>query len=218
MPPSHGGRPLPPPPPPHYAPVRPAPPPMHMGRPLAPGAPVYVDAAPPRMRYEVRPPRPSPGHIWIDGYWGWDNGAHVWIGGEWSTPPQPGYAWVTPRWRRHGHRWVYAPGYWNHHHGPMYVGADVPGPAYGGGGITISGRVMSMQGAPVPGIMVTLAGTQEGQIVTDGSGSYVFGGLPPGSYAIRPSGPCAFAPDVANLNNLYGSVTQDIIVSGCGGW
>jgi protocatechuate 3,4-dioxygenase beta subunit len=91
------------------------------------------------------------------------------------------------------------------------------GPAYGGE-ITISGRVMSMQGAPVSGIMITLAGTQEGQIVTDGNGYYAFSGLPPGSYAVRPTGNCAFAPDVANLNDLYGSVTQDIIVSGCGGW
>jgi hypothetical protein len=158
-------------------------------------------------------------HIWIGGYWGWEDGAHVWIGGEWTTPPQPGYAWETPRWRREGHRWAYSPGYWRHHGGPVYVDPMGPQePAYGGS-ISISGRVMSLQGTPVPGIMVTLAGTQEGQIVTDGSGYYAFRGLPPGSYAVRPTGGgCAFAPDVANLNNLYGSVTQDIIVSGCGGW
>ena len=195
-------------------------PPMHMGRPLAPAQPVYVDRAPPHVRFEERPPRPSPGHIWIGGYWGWENDTHVWIGGEWAEPPQPGYAWEQPRWRRHGHRWAYAPGYWRHRGGPVYVDpmGSAPAPAYGGG-ITISGRVMSMQGAPVPGIVVTLAGTQEGQIVTDGGGTYVFSGLPPGSYAVRPTGGgCAFAPDVANLNDLYGSVTQDIIVTGCGGW
>jgi hypothetical protein len=112
---------------------------------------------------------------------------------------------------------MYEPGYWRHDHGPVYVvEPEAPAPAYGG--ITISGRVMSMQGAPVAGITVVLAGTQEGRIVTDASGTYAFSGLPPGSYAVRPTGPCAFSPDVANLNNLYGSVTQDIIVSGCGGW
>jgi hypothetical protein len=190
---------------------------MHMGRPLAPPQPVYVEMAPPRPRYEARPARPAPGYIWIGGYWGWDNDTHVWIGGEWAEPPQPGYAWEAPRWKRHGHRWEYRSGYWRHHGGPEYVAPMEPQPAYGGG-ITISGRVMSMQGAPVPGIMITLAGTQEGHIVTDGSGYYAFSGLPPGSYAVRPTGSCAFAPDVANLNNLYGSVTQDIIVSGCGGW
>jgi hypothetical protein len=66
--------------------------------------------------------------------------------------------------------------------------------------------------------MVMLAGAQGGQIVTDGSGAYVFSGLSPGSYAVRPTGDCAFAPDVANFNDLYTNVTQDIIVSGCGGW
>ncbi len=66
---------------------------------------------------------------------------------------------------------------------------------------------------------LTLAGTQEGQVVTDSSGFYVFSGLPPGSYAIRPSdGGCAFSPDVANFNDLGGDVVQDIIVMGCPGW
>jgi len=105
-------------------------------------------------------------HIWIGGYWGWENDAHVWIGGEWAEPPQPGYAWEAPRWRRHGHRWAYSP-VLGHHGGPVYAPPVVSDPAYGGG-VTISGRVMSMQGTPVPGIVVTLAGTQEGQIVTDG--------------------------------------------------
>jgi hypothetical protein len=191
---------------------------MHFGRPVAPAGPVYVEVAPPRVRYEVRSTRPSPLHVWIGGYWGWDNGTHVWIAGEWATPPQPGYLWEQPRWRRHGHRWAYTPGYWRHHHGPIYAAPATGAPVYEGGGITISGRVMSMQGAPVPGIMVVLAGTQEGHIVTDASGAFVFAGLPPGSYSIRPNGNCAFAPDVANFNNLYGSVTQDIIVSGCAGW
>jgi hypothetical protein len=191
---------------------------MHFGRPLAPSAPVYVEIAPPRVRYEVRPPRPSPGYTWIGGYWGWENSAHVWINGQWARPPQPGYAWEPAHWRREGHRWVYIPGYWAHRRGPVFVAPVAPAPVFGGGGITISGRVMSMQGAPVPGILVTLAGTQQGQIVTDGSGAYVFSGLPPGSYAVRPTGDCAFAPDVANFNDLYTNVTQDIIVSGCGGW
>jgi hypothetical protein len=87
------------------------------------------------------------------------------------------------------------------------------------GAITISGYVTSMQGAPVAGIMVTMAGSREGRIVTDGSGYYAFSGLTPGSYSIRPTGGgCAFAPDVVNLNNLVRSVTQNIVVSGCGGW
>jgi hypothetical protein len=202
-----------------------------MGRPLAPPPPVYVEVAPPRPRPEFRPPRPSPGTVWIGGYWGWDNGAHIWIGGEWAAPPAPGYVWAQPRWRRHGHRWGYQQGYWRHTGGPVYVDPEYaqqpeyagpayppPPPAYAGN-ITISGHATTSDGAPVPGVMVTLAGSQEGRVVTDNSGYYVFGDLPPGSYSVRPTGGgCAFAPDVVNLNNLRGSVTQDIVVSGCPGW
>jgi hypothetical protein len=190
---------------------------MHLGRPLAPQRPIIVDVAPPPPRREMRPPMPAPGHVWIDGYWGWDNGTQVWIGGQWAAPPQPGYVWMAPRWRRHGHRWDYNPGYWRHHRGPVFIAPMGPAPVYAT--ITISGHVTAPNGAPVPGILITLAGTQEGQILTDESGTYGFSGLPPGSYAVRPTGGgCYFAPDVANLNNLGGDVVQDIVVSGCPGW
>ncbi len=225
--PAHGGRPTPPPP--RYEPARPAPahvgrarpvtPPVYMGRPLAPARPIYVEAEPPRVRYEAPPPRPSPAHVWIAGYWGWEDGTQMWIGGEWATPPSPGYAWEPARWKRHGHRWAYYPGHWKHQHGPVFVEPLAVGPEGGYGAISISGHVTDMQGAPVSGIVVTLAGSQQGEIVTDGSGAYVFSGLPPGSYSVRPiGGGCAFSPDVANLSNLGTSVAQDIIVEGCPGW
>jgi hypothetical protein len=165
--------------------------------------------------------RPSPTHVWVGGYWAYQGDTTAWVDGEWVAPPQPGYVWVEPRWRHRGHRWAFVPGFWRHHHGPVYVegGPVGPAPTYAGGPVTISGNVTTVDGAPVPGIMVTLAGSQEGHIVTDNSGYYVFSGLPPGSYAIRPTGGgCAFAPDVVNLNNLYASVNQNIIVSGCPGW
>jgi hypothetical protein len=87
----------------------------------------------------------------------------------------------------------------------------------GGNPVAISGRVTTAQGVAVPGITVTLAGSREGRVVTDGAGYYFFGVFPPGSYSVRPSGPCAFSPDVVNLNNLYSSITQDFIASGCSG-
>jgi len=181
--------------------------------------PIYVEVAPPPIRYEAPPPRPSPAHVWLAGYWGFENGATVWIGGEWAPPPAPGYVWVPAVWKNHGHRWRYHPGHWKHRHGPVYVEPVPVGPAPAYAGITISGYVTDTRGAPVPGITVLLAGTHQGQVVTDDTGAYVFSGLPPGSYSIRPTGyGCAFAPDVANLNNLGGSVAQDIIVAGCPGW
>jgi hypothetical protein len=88
----------------------------------------------------------------------------------------------------------------------------------GGNGLTIGGRVTTAQGVAVPGITVTLAGSHEGTAVTDGAGYYFLGEYPPGSYSVRPSGSCAFSPDVVNLNNLNSSVTQDFIASRCRVW
>jgi hypothetical protein len=65
-------------------------------------------------------------------------------------------------------------------------------------------------GRPAAGIAVVLAGTSEGRAVTDDNGQYVFRGLAPGSYAVRPNDPrCGFGPDVANLNNLGSSAVQN---------
>jgi hypothetical protein len=70
--------------------------------------------------------------------------------------------------------------------------------------------VRAANGAPVPGVTVVLAGTSEGRAITDGSGHYSFMALAPGSYSVRPNDRrCNFGPDVANLNNLGGSVVQD---------
>jgi len=59
-------------------------------------------------------------------------------------------------------------------------------------------------------VMVVLAGTSEGRTVTDQYGHYVFAGLVPGSYAVRPTDPrCGFGPDVMNLNGLSASTVQN---------
>ena len=46
--------------------------------------------------------------------------------------------------------------------------------------------------------------------MTDGAGRYVFMGLAPGSYAVRPNDPrCGFRPNVMNLNNLGANAVQN---------
>jgi len=76
--------------------------------------------------------------------------------------------------------------------------------------VSISGQVFDQYGRPLPGVMVVLAGTSEGRAVTDQYGHYVFAGLVPGSYAVRPTDPrCGFGPDVMNLNGLSASTVQN---------
>lgn len=70
-----------------------------------------VDAPPPQPQYEVIPAAPGLGHVWIDGYWGWNLGRHVWIGGRWALPPA-GHAWVPGYWGRHERGWRWRGGYW----------------------------------------------------------------------------------------------------------
>jgi hypothetical protein len=67
---------------------------------------------PPALRTEMRPVAPSPRHIWIRGYWGWQDGRHVWMGGHWDEPPAPGRVWVDARWANENGEWVFHPGYW----------------------------------------------------------------------------------------------------------
>ena len=61
----------------------------------------------------VRPPAPSPRHIWVSGNYVWRGGRYVWVEGYWA-PPRPGRYWVEGHWResRGGYAWV--PGHWAH--------------------------------------------------------------------------------------------------------
>jgi len=70
---------------------------------------VYIVAepiAPPPVRFEVRPPIPYAGAIWVSGYWWWNGASHVWISGH-HVRPIRGYRFVAPR-------WVFSGGY--HYH------------------------------------------------------------------------------------------------------
>lgn len=54
---------------------------------------------------EFRGHRPSPRHVWVDGYYRWDryHRNRVWVRGYWVVPP-PGYT-------------VWVPGYWGYRSG-----------------------------------------------------------------------------------------------------
>jgi len=79
-----------------------------MGAPRTATAQV-IDVAPPALRLEVAPLRPSPNHFWIPGYWGWGPRGHVWYGGRWELERR-GSHWAAARWTHEGRRWHFSPG------------------------------------------------------------------------------------------------------------
>ena len=59
----------------------------------------------------VRPPAPSPRHVWVEGEWTWRDGAYVRQPGYWIIP-EPHKAWVPGHWRRAYGGWNWVPGHW----------------------------------------------------------------------------------------------------------
>jgi hypothetical protein len=70
-----------------------------------------VMVAPPPPRVEVIGTAPSPGFVWIDGYWNWVGGRHEWVAGRWAAG-RPGHHWVGHTWVRAGDGWRMRPGHW----------------------------------------------------------------------------------------------------------
>ncbi len=76
------------------------------------GVEIGPNRAPPRVRYERRPPRPHPGWVWRGGYWAWRGNDYVWVGGYWIQPPRRGAHWVPGHWAHRHHHWVWIEGHW----------------------------------------------------------------------------------------------------------
>ena len=75
-------------------------------------AEIVVGVKPPRVIVERRPERPSPRHVWINGYHRWDGHAYVWEGGRWDVPPREHAVWVAPRWQHRHDGYVFVEGRW----------------------------------------------------------------------------------------------------------
>ena len=74
---------------------------------------LFVNIAPPPLRYEVVP-APRAGWIWAPGYWDWRGHRHAWVGGRWVRH-RPGYAYAPARWVERNGRWAYYAPAWNRH-------------------------------------------------------------------------------------------------------
>ena len=87
------------------------------------------------------------------------------------------------------------------------ISSFVPNPNPGGTtGYSISGKVTDSGGAPVSGVAMALAGAASATVQTAYDGSYIFLGLPAGSYEITPSkdsdtfSPQVRTPTITNQN------------------
>jgi len=72
-----------------------------------------VSEAPPRARYERRPPRPHREDVWIAGYWDRRDDQWAWLSGRWERPGARNTRWIRPQYRRDEDRWRYEPGHWS---------------------------------------------------------------------------------------------------------
>lgn len=69
-------------------------------------------AAPPALRHERIPRRPSRDAVWLAGSWDWQGNGWVWIPGRWERTEHRG-TWVKARYVREGDSWRYEPAHWS---------------------------------------------------------------------------------------------------------
>src|SRR6266481_1680328 len=93
---------------------------------------VSVNIAPPVLPVYVQPPCPSPGYIWIPGYWAWADEGYYWIPGTWALAPSAGLLWTPGYWGWESGVYFWHGGYWGPHVG-FYGGVNY-GFGYGGVG------------------------------------------------------------------------------------
>jgi hypothetical protein len=74
---------------------------------------VYIDLAPPPLRFEAYVAPPGVGFVWTPGYYGYRGGSYVWVGGSWLRPPREGLGWIEPRYVSVGGRYSLQPGRWD---------------------------------------------------------------------------------------------------------
>ena len=78
----------------------------------ASAADVVIKLRPPVAVRERRTERPTPRHVWINGYHRWDGNAYVWEHGRWELPPREHAVWVAPRYVHRDGGYVFVEGHW----------------------------------------------------------------------------------------------------------
>lgn len=73
---------------------------------------VIVQQAPPASLKESIFDRPSPRHLWVAGYWTWQQDKYQWTAGHWEMPPAGMDTWVAPRWEKRAEGYTFSEGFW----------------------------------------------------------------------------------------------------------
>jgi hypothetical protein len=80
--------------------------------------------------YYLRPPKPSPRHLWVEGDWIWQNNHYVYQTGYWVVP-DPNKYFVKGHWAQWPDgEWYWIRGYWKRIPDNVYVSAPPPEPIY----------------------------------------------------------------------------------------
>ncbi|HWQ93760.1 MAG TPA: YXWGXW repeat-containing protein [Clostridia bacterium] len=74
--------------------------------------PVLVAEAPPTAQIETPTEAPSQAHVWVEGYWVYQNDRYIWIPGHWELRPRPNAVWVPGSWSNKSGGWLWTPGHW----------------------------------------------------------------------------------------------------------
>jgi hypothetical protein len=77
-----------------------------------PAGRVYVAVGPPPERVEVIDVAPSPGFVWVRGYWRYDGYGYVWVPGRWVAVERRYREWIPGHWKRDRRGWYWVEGHW----------------------------------------------------------------------------------------------------------
>ncbi len=85
---------------------------LSLGVAFASSAQIVVKIRPHTPVVKVRPPLPSPKHVWVTGEYVVRDGGYVYNDGYWVVPPERRTHWVEGHWRHRRGGWVWVPGHW----------------------------------------------------------------------------------------------------------
>jgi WXXGXW repeat (2 copies) len=81
---------------------------------------IYIGTPPPPVRYEVVPPMPAEGFVWMAGFWEPQGPRYRWVPGRYERAPEPGAYWAPARYEHDDHGWKLHKGYWEHRGNPHF--------------------------------------------------------------------------------------------------